>query len=156
MKKISPTKQIENLINFLFQIIVIIPMSIILKDLSQVGNFNEVLFYFWQMHIGNYSQEVMVITSENNDVITSGQRPQVITNCGLKLFKIKSLISESHHHSITKLSFFEMVNEVNIWSWYCIGFVNGVTQIVLGGNSSCSFSICFPFEMNSNKSRISF
>ena len=34
MKKISPTKQIENLINFLFQIIVIIPMSIILKDLS--------------------------------------------------------------------------------------------------------------------------
>ena len=66
MKKISPTKQIENLINFLFQIIVIIPMSIILKDLSQVGNFNEMLFYCWQMHIGNYSQEVMVITSENN------------------------------------------------------------------------------------------
>ena len=40
----------------------------------------ETLFYCWRMHMGNYSRVVMVITSENNEFITSGRRPRVINS----------------------------------------------------------------------------
>ena len=47
---------------------------------SELIKCNETLFYCWRIHIGNYSRVVMVITSENNKLITSGRRPRVINS----------------------------------------------------------------------------